>query len=180
MRKKKNKIKKPFKDTIIGKIVAKAGDIIKDVPTIITQAVSGNYAGAIATLIDNLTESDDPKAKQLLKELELKRMAIEKEMAEIELKERELIIQDLNSARTREVELAKAGYNDWLQKVVGIIALLILMFVAYVIVFITIPATNRELFIHFIGVAEGISLPIFAYYFGSSKGSSDKNRLIGK
>ncbi len=40
------------------------------------------------------------------------------------------------------------------------------MFIVYSIVFLTVPENNKELFIHLIGICEGIVISIFTYYFG--------------
>jgi CDP-diglyceride synthetase len=38
----------------------------------------------------------------------------------------------------------------------------------YAIVYLTIPVDNKEVWIHLIGITEGIVISIFGYYFGSS------------
>ncbi len=81
------KEKKKFKDTIFGKIVGKAGDMISDVPAIIGQVATGNYIGAVATLAGNLTASDHPESNNLLSELNLKMKKIELEFARVDLEE---------------------------------------------------------------------------------------------
>jgi hypothetical protein len=35
-------------------------------------------------------------------------------------------------------------------------------------VFLDIPASNKEIFIHLIGIVEGVALSIFGFFFGSS------------
>jgi len=81
------KEKKAFKDTLFGKIVSKAGGIIKDVPTVMGQVAAGNYIGAIATVAGNLENSKDPKAPQILNELTIKMEEIKLELARVELEE---------------------------------------------------------------------------------------------
>jgi hypothetical protein len=48
------------------------------------------------------------------------------------------------------------------------VGLLVFCFVVYAIVFLHIPTMNKEIFIHLIGISEGVVLSIFGYYFGSA------------
>lgn len=176
-----SKEKKAFKDTTFGKILSKAGGLIVDAPGIILKAtVGGDPMGAVGDVIKELSGSKDPKAKEIITELDLKRAEIELEFSKVELEETKAYLGDVQNARQREIELAKTGKKDWFQIVVGIIGLVMLGFCLFVLVYKTIPGENRTLFIHFIGIIEGIAISIFSYYFGSSKGSSDKTKMMSK
>jgi len=78
-----------------------------------------------------------------------------------------LEVEDRNSARQREVEMVKAGSDDWMMNFTGIVGLggFVLLLVA--IVFLQVPEHNKELMIHTTGIVEGIVLSIVGYYFGS-------------
>ncbi len=78
-----------------------------------------------------------------------------------------LEVADRDSARQREVEMVKAGSDDWMMNFTGIVGLggFVLLLVA--IVFIQVPEHNKELMIHTTGIVEGIVLSIVGYYFGS-------------
>ena len=78
-----------------------------------------------------------------------------------------LEVEDRNSARKREVEMVKAGSDDWMMNFTGIVGLggFVLLLVA--IVFLQVPEHNKELMIHTTGIVEGIVLSIVGYYFGS-------------
>jgi hypothetical protein len=176
-----SKEKKAFKDTVFGKILGKAGDIVPDVAGAVLKAtVGGNPMGAVQDVIGALTGSKDPKAKAVVSELQLKMSEIELEFSKVELEETKAYLGDVQNARQREIEMMKAGKRDWFQTIVGSIGLIMLGFVLYVLVYKHIPDDNKTLFMHFIGIIEGVALSIFNYYFGSSKGSSDKTKLIGK
>ncbi len=176
-----SKENKAFKDTTFGKILGKAGDLVGDVPGIILKAtVGGNPMGAVQDVVKSLSLSKDPKAKQIVTELELKMAEIELEFSKVELEETKVYLGDVQNARNREIELSKTGKKDWFQIVVGFMGLLMLSFCLYVLVYRTIPGDNKTLFVHFIGIIEGIALSIFSYYFGSSKSSSDKTKIMTK
>lgn len=175
-----SKEKKAFKDTLFGKIVNKGKDILTDVPGIIVKAASGNYLGAVADVMGELSSSSNPQAKTLLNELTIQMKQIDLEFARVELEETKAYLGDVQNARAREVEYVKMGKTDWMQIIVGILGLIMLGFNLYAIVFLDIPEENETLFTHFMGIIEGVALSIFGYYFGSSKGSKDKTNLIGK
>ena len=81
----------------------------------------------------------------------------------------ELESADRASARQREVEVVKAtGKVDWMMMVTGMVGLLSFMFTIYAVVYIESVREN-ELFIHLMGMIEGVVIGnIFAYYYGAS------------
>ena len=79
-----------------------------------------------------------------------------------------LEVADRDSARKREVEIAKAGGNDWMMNVTGVIGLSCFVFIIYSVVYIP-NVLNNELFIHLMGMVEGVVIGnIFAFYYGTS------------
>ena len=79
-----------------------------------------------------------------------------------------LEVADRDSARKREVEITKAGGNDFMMNITGIIGLTCFVFIVYSVVYI--PAVlDNELFIHLMGMVEGVVIGnIFAFYYGTS------------
>jgi hypothetical protein len=143
--------KKKFKDTKVGqflktkapKILDKVGDLLPD----------SGVLGIVKNLIDtspNLTPEDKKLAHEQIKELY------------------ELEVKDRDSARNREIEVGKSGKIDYLFNLTGLIGLGVFVFIVYAIVYLEIPKDNKEIFIHLIGIAEGVVLSIFGYYFGSA------------
>ena len=141
--------KKKFKDTKLGgwlstnapKVLDVVGDLLPDQGAL----------GVVKNLIQN-----DPDLEPSQK-AEFARMAFELESA------------DRASARQREVEVVKAtGKIDWMMVITGIVGLLPFMFTIYAVVYIESVKEN-ELFIHLMGMIEGVVIGnIFAYYFGAS------------
>ncbi len=80
----------------------------------------------------------------------------------------ELEVADRDSARKREIEVAKTGRFDFMYNLTGVIGLAAFAFIVYAIVFLEIPAENKEVWIHLIGICEGIVLSIFGYFYGSA------------
>ena len=50
----------------------------------------------------------------------------------------------------------------------GVVGLGVFVFIVYAITAIEIPTDNKEIWIHLIGICEGIVLSIFGFYFGTS------------
>lgn len=139
--------KKPFKDTKVGKF------LMRKLPDLAGAALSGGPLAALGTLIEN-----DPKITPEEKE------QLHQELVEIY----QLEVEDRDSARKREVEIAKTGRIDWLFNLTGLVGLGAFGVIIWAIIALDIPDANKELFYHLIGIVEGVSLSIFGYYFGNS------------
>ena len=143
--------RKKFRDTKVGKFLnEKAPKILDSVGDILPNA-------GVLGIVKNLISSSDeltPEDKSLA-------LADLKEMYELEIKDRD-------SARNREIEVAKVHKFDFMFYLTGLVGLGIFCFIVYAIVYLTIPEQNKEIWIHLIGISEGVVLSIFGYYFGSS------------
>lgn len=159
-------MKKLFKETKLGQFLK------KNVPHVIDVVGDALPDRGVLGIVKNLIDRDEGMTPAQRAEVLEKVQAFELEMARIEQ-------EDLASARTRETDFVKAlGHVDWMMYFTGLIGLAAFSFIIYVLVYITVPETNRELFIHAIGMVEGVAVSIFSYYFGSSKGSTDKTKLL--
>ena len=79
-----------------------------------------------------------------------------------------LEVEDRDSARKREVEIAKAGGNDWMMNLTGVVGLFCFVFIVYSVVYIP-DVLHNELFVHLMGMVEGVVIGnIFAFYYGTS------------
>ena len=144
------KDKKPFKETGLGKFLLGAGSTIIDVVGDVLP--DKGLLGVVKNLIDKDPDlSDDQKAEAHDRLVELYRLEVE----------------DRDSARKREVNLRKYG-TDWMFNLTGIVGLSAFAFLVYTVVTTQVPASNKEIFIHLIGIVEGVALSIFGYYFGSA------------
>ena len=80
----------------------------------------------------------------------------------------ELQVKDRDSARKREIEVAKVRKFDFMFTLTGLVGLGTFCFLVYAIVYITIPENNEKTFYTLIGLVEGICLSLFSYFYGSS------------
>jgi len=125
--------------------------------------VAGNFLpdkGGLG-VIKNIIQNDDTiSAENKVQLLE----AYEDDMRAFELE-----VQDRDSARKREVELAKVKGTDWMMYATGIVGLV--SFIAMVVAVIWIPSVQEnKLFVHLMGIVEGVVISnLFAYYYGTSK-----------
>lgn len=162
---KEPKERKPFKETGIGKFIAdKAPNILDTIGDFLPDKGGLGILKNIISKDDKLSPTDKINALELL---------------DAELNELEVHAKDRDSARSREVELAKVGGTDFMMYVVGFVGLGLLVFIIVSIVFMPELADNN-LLIHVLGIVEGVCTSIFFYYFGSSKSSADKNKMIDK
>ena len=142
------KNKKKFKDTKVGQL------LLKKLPGFVSGTLPNKgILGIVKNLIDSEPELTGQDKIQMHEEL-------------IELYN--LQVADRDSARKREVEKAKTGQFDLMFNLTGIVGLGAFAFMIYAIVYLQIPESNKEVWIHLIGICEGIVLSIFGYFFGAA------------
>jgi hypothetical protein len=142
------KNKKKFKDTKVGQF------LLKKLPGFVSGSLPDKgILGVVKNLIDS-----DPEITSQDKGL------MHQELVELY----NLEVADRDSARKREVEKAKTGQVDFMFNLTGIVGLGAFAFMIYAIVYLDVPESNKEVWIHLIGICEGIVLSIFGYFFGAA------------
>lgn len=142
------KNRKKFKDTKVGQF------LLKKLPGVIGDVLPDKGAlGIVKNLIDNEPNITPEERAEMHQEL-------------VELYSLE--VADRDSARKREVEKAKTGGFDLMFNLTGVIGLAAFAFIIYAIVYLEVPENNKEVWIHLIGICEGIVLSIFGYFYGSA------------
>jgi len=150
--------KKPFKETGLGKI------LLSVIPGFVKGASKALPDSGVLGVIKNLIDTDPDMSDE------------EKAHAHDQLVELyRLEVEDRDSARKREAAIINAGGKDWMMTLTGIVGLAAFAFLVYTVVTTQVPETNKEIFIHMIGIVEGVALSIFGYYFGSAVKKDDKN-----
>jgi hypothetical protein len=153
----KQDTKKPFKETGLGKILLGViPGFVKGASKVLPDS---GVLGVIKNLIDTDPDmSDEEKAQAHDQLVELYRLEVE----------------DRDSARKREAAIVNVGGKDWMMSLTGIIGLAAFGFIVYTVVTTNVPESNKEIFIHMIGIVEGVALSIFGYYFGSAVKKDNK------
>ena len=150
--------KKPFKETGLGKI------LLNTLPGFIKGASKVLPDSGVLGVIKNLIDTDPDMTDE------------EKAVAHNQLVELyRLEVEDRDSARKREASIKASGGKDWMMSLTGIIGLTAFAFLVYTVVTKQVPESNKEIFIHMIGIVEGVALSIFGYYFGSAVKKDNKN-----
>jgi hypothetical protein len=150
--------KKPFKETGLGKI------LLGVIPGFIKGASKALPDSGVLGVIKNLIDTDPDMSDE------------EKAQAHDQLVELyRLEVEDRDSARKREAAIVNAGGKDWMMSLTGVVGLAAFAFLVYTVVTTNVPESNKEIFIHMIGIVEGVALSIFGYYFGSAVKKDDKN-----
>ena len=142
-------MKKPFKETKVGKLLSKATGLLPE----------EGLLGVLKNVIDT-DDSLTPEEKE-----EAHRALIEAYKAEV---------ADRDSARKREVGVAQAGKKDYLMFITGIVGLGAFVFMIYATVYEE-NVLDNDLFVHLMGMIEGVVVSnLFAYYFGTSIKDNEK------
>jgi hypothetical protein len=153
-----SKNKKSFSETGLGKILTGV------LPQVIKGASKVLPDNGVLGIIKNIIDTDPDMSTE------------EKEAAHDQLLELyRLEVEDRDSARSREARIKEAGGNDWMMSLTGIVGLSAFAFLVYTVVTTNVPESNKEIFIHMIGIVEGVALSIFGYYFGSAVKKENKN-----
>jgi hypothetical protein len=148
--------KKPFKDTKLGKFLKEKVPGVLDVvddyfpPAKVLTALVGK----------NLPPEDQIEFERLLLDHEREIYALE--------------VQDRDSARNREIEIAKSGKADHLMYSAGYTALITFMVMVYAVIWKPDGMEHSPLFHQLMGIIEGVALTVFGYYFGTSKRAEEK------
>ena len=145
------RIKMKIKNTRLGKFLKeKAPQVLNTVGDFLPDK---GALGIIKNIIDKSTDIKEEDKETIKSELD--------SIYELE-------VSDRDSARKREVAIAPYNKYDFLFHITGLIGLASFCFIVYAIVYIQIPEENKDIWIHLIGITEGIVLSIFGYYFGSA------------
>lgn len=162
------KQRKKFKDSKIGAFLKdKAPDLLDSVGDFLPDQGALGIVKNIISKDDSISETDKAAIIQELN---------------YELEQQKIEAADRESARNREIEIAKAGGSDPIQKSVAFTLLAMLILCVVTVLFVDLKNENLAHLI--IGEILGFFSGLVVYYFGSSKGSKDKtnslNQLLNK
>lgn len=147
---------------------------------------AGRLVDSIGNVLDNVITTKEEK-QQLENEMKKAHMEWEVEMRKLSVEEQQNVLQDVQSARLRESEIQKSEHASWLGKNISsllAIAAPILAFTLFYLVLFndditqTFNQDKKDILIYILGVLSAIVTQIFSYYFGSSMGSAEKNKML--
>lgn len=161
--------KKKFGETKVGKFLKEkapslAGDILN---------ISGDILGIEA--LKNLGNVIDGSPELTPEERHLANQALIADI-EAETERQRIETQDRDSARNREIELAKAGKTDTVM--LALAAAQILVFLATVGTILWGDVKNEKLSYMIVGESLTMFGVMIQYYWGSSRGSKEKAKQL--
>lgn len=153
--------------------------------------ISKLFSGGVGTLVNSIGNTLDKvvttKEEKLNIELEMKKadLAYAKDTANILLKEKDLYIGDVASARQMASTVQQSKNASFLSKNINpLLALgtvVLTFFIFYMVLFSNRDfGENQEIVFYVLGALSAIVTQVFSFYFGSSQGSKDKHDLIDK
>ncbi len=144
---------------------------------------AGNLVESVGNTLDNLITSKD-EVMQHNYELKKAEMDYQLEQQRLGVEQQKNILFDIDSARKRNTEVSTSANASFLSKnitpflAIGSTVLTFVLF--YIVIFRndTIKAEVKDVILYVLGVLSAIITQVFSFYFGSSQGSTDKNRII--
>lgn len=135
---------------------------------------------SVGSIVDSVvTTKEEKEALKIELQKEINRSM--EAMQDKALTEMELSVRDLESARAREVELAKAGAKDKTPSVLAYLA--VIGFIAMILFLLifgfgSLTVDQALLVGSLLGVLGSNSTTVYNYYFGSSAGSKEKAKSL--
>jgi uncharacterized membrane protein (DUF106 family) len=146
-------------------------------------AGTSSLVEAVGDAIDRNTTSDAER-KSLDNEMAKARMQFEIESRTLDLKQYEAAIDDTKDARKNQTLVQDSVNASWMSKNIQpmlAIALVLLTFYLYWYVIFcagSIDAQRKDIIVYILGALTTIVTQVVSYFFGSSKGSADKNDML--
>jgi hypothetical protein len=154
--------------------------LLKSVAPALATAVGGPLGGAAVAMIADKLGLDDKTVEGVTQALIADPDKLNK-LKEMELEFAKLDAQDRDSARKREVEMAKADVHFITKNITSLLALGTVagaLVMTSLIFFVDFPDSQENIIIFVLGSLFGIATQVMSYYFGSSQGSKDKTKEI--
>lgn len=119
----------------------------------------------------------DPEARVKLAQIQSDERVRLREIAAEQTKAQ---LADRQSARQREVALQQAGRTSWEMLVLAFLAVSGLIGIALVLFLSEVPEGAEEMLLMIIGALISRAGDVYAFYFGSSRGSKEKDRVLAE
>jgi hypothetical protein len=150
--------------------------LLKSVAPALATAVGGPLGGAAVSMIADKLGLDDKTVEGVTQALIADPSKLTK-LKEMELEFAKIDAQDRDSARNREIEMAKSDVHFVTKNITSILAIGILtgsLIIAMLVFFVDFPDSQENILIFVLGSLFSIATQVVSYYFGSSQGSKDK------
>lgn len=138
---------------------------------------------SVGKVLDNVVTTKEEKM-QIENEMRKSEIQYNLEMKKLSNEEKRMFLEDIGSAREREVKVQSSEYATELAKnVAPYLALgttVITLGLFYVIIFTpkVVSDGSKDVVLYVLGVLSAILTQIYSYYFGSSSGSASKSHTL--
>jgi uncharacterized membrane protein (DUF106 family) len=142
-----------------------------------------DLVNSIGSVLDNVVTSKEEKM-QLENEIKKAEFEFHTEMRRLDVTEKENVLKDIDSARTRETAVQTSEHSTTLSKNVSPMLAILTVFLTFFLFLLLIFRNDllkqemKDVVIYILGVMSAILSQIFSYYFGSSQSSANKNKMI--
>jgi len=148
----------------------------------------GSLVDAVGSALDKLFTSDEER-KSLDNELSKASMQYDIEIKKLGVQEATAYLADVGSARDNQSRVQESEHASWLSKnvqpmlAVGILGLTFFMY--WFIVFSPqskemMNTPMKDIVIYILGALTTVATQVVSYFFGSSQGSAEKGKQLGK
>jgi hypothetical protein len=154
--------------------------IVKNYAPSVATALGGPLAGAAVGMLADKLGISDKTVEGVTAALVGNPANLEK-LKEIELEMYKIDAQDRDSARNREIEMAKSDVHFITKNITSILAIGVLtgsLIITALVFFVDFPDSQENILIFVLGSLFSIATQVISYYFGSSQGSKDKSDAI--
>jgi len=142
---------------------------------------ASSLVSAVGDAIDKNITSDEER-KDLENEIEKARLSYDIEMKGLGISQEKAYLEDTASARDNQSRVQESEEAGFLAKNVHpILALIIIgltFFLYYWLILGEVDPSKKDIIIYILGALTTISTQVVAYFFGSSKGSKEKQKII--
>lgn len=169
----------------------KIKNIVGTSAPILGNAIIPGIGGAAGSLIAKALGCDPSKPENIEKILSADRESLLK-LKELETKHEEFLLNlsyendkmyltDVQSARQREIEVTRStGKINWPMYLIALVIFLGFFIVLGLLFKIPLIMANKDIIVYTVGGLQTAFITVVAYFFGSSKGSSEKNEILSK
>lgn len=146
----------------------------------------GDIIKTVGNVVDEFVTTDEERL-ELEAEIAKTKMNYNLEMQKLSVKERELMVQDVSSARTMQAQVQSSEHASTLSKNIVPMMAIVTTVLTFALFFwllkddgTTLTGGKKDVVLYILGALSAITTQIFSFYFGSSQGSSDKNKIMEK
>lgn len=147
---------------------------------------ASSLVDAVGNAIDKTCTSKEEKMS-LENEIAKAKLQHDIELATLSEKEKEALYGDIKSARENQTQVQESAYASWLAKnIQPILAFGIIGLTFWLYWYIIFGGHNtlkeqpemKDIIVYILGALTTVSTQVAAYFFGSSLGSTEKNKAI--